>query len=120
MDLANSFIAVRFAMSVLLAFGGIACIGSGYRLLRDRSGLATATDKIDWTSKQTKTSAARMSVGSVLMLTSVGRARFPTIQFLHFNWLCAARCAARSPGAPFSLACRRVGDDSTQQGSSSR
>jgi hypothetical protein len=72
MDLANSVIAIRFAMSVLLALGGIACIVSGYRRLRDRSGLATATDKIDWTSEQTRISAPGMSVGSVLMLTSVG------------------------------------------------
>jgi hypothetical protein len=59
-------------MSVLLALGGIACIDFGHRLFRDGSGLANAMDKIEWTSEQTKILAAGMSVGSVLMLTSVG------------------------------------------------
>ena len=72
MDPTNSFILVRFAMSTLLGLGGIACIFFGYRLFRDGSGLARAIDKFDWKSETTKVSAAGMSVGSVLMLTSVG------------------------------------------------
>lgn len=72
MDPTNSFILVRFAMSALLGLGGIACIIFGYRLFRDGTGLAKAVDKFDWKSDHAKVSAAGMSVGSVLMLTSVG------------------------------------------------
>jgi hypothetical protein len=72
MDPTNSFILVRFAMSTLLGLGGIACIVFGYRLFRDGTGLARAIDKFDWKSEHAKVSAAGMSVGSVLMLTSVG------------------------------------------------
>ena len=72
MEVTTSFIVVRFVMSALLAAGGIACIVFGYRLFRDGTGIAKAIDKIDWKSEQTKISAAGMSVGSVLMLTSVG------------------------------------------------
>ena len=76
--MANTFIVFRFLMSALLAAGGIACIVFGYRLFRDGTGIVRAIDKIDWKSKQTKVSAAGMSVGSVLMLTSVGWGYFAT------------------------------------------
>jgi hypothetical protein len=72
MDPTNSFILVRLALSALLGLGGIACIVFGYRLFRDGTGLAKAIEKIDWKTEHTKVSAAGMSIGSVLMLTSVG------------------------------------------------
>ena len=72
MDPTNSFIFVRFAMTTLLGLGGISCIIYGYRLFRDGTGLAKAVDKFDLKTEQTRVSAAGMSVGSVLMLTSVG------------------------------------------------
>jgi hypothetical protein len=78
MDATSTFILVRFGMSAILAAGGIACIYFGYRLFRDGSGIAKAIEKIDWKSKDLKVSAAGMSVGSVLMLTSGAWAYFAT------------------------------------------
>lgn len=78
MDATSTFILVRFGLSAILGAGGIACIYFGYRLFRDGSGVAKAIDKIDWKSEKLKVSAAGMSVGSVLMLTSGGWAYLAT------------------------------------------
>jgi len=54
----------------MLVLGGIAAIYFGYRLFSSGAGLAKAVDKIDFKNASVKISAAGMSVGAILMLTS--------------------------------------------------
>jgi hypothetical protein len=54
----------------MLVLGGIAAIYFGYRLFASGAGLAKAIDKLDFKNTSVKVSAAGMSVGAVLMLTS--------------------------------------------------
>ncbi|MFZ5733173.1 MAG: hypothetical protein ACOY4O_10580 [Pseudomonadota bacterium] len=70
MTSADYVIFSRVGLSLILAFGGIAAIFWGYRLFANGSGIAKAVDKFDFKSEAVKVSAAGMSVGGVLMLTS--------------------------------------------------
>lgn len=70
MTSADYVIFSRVGLSLILALGGIAAIFWGYRLFANGSGIARAVDKFDLNSDVVKVSAAGMSVGGVLMLTS--------------------------------------------------
>lgn len=70
MTSADYVIFSRVGLSLVLALGGIAAIFWGYRLFANGSGIAKAVDKFDFKSEAVKVSAAGMSVGGVLMLTS--------------------------------------------------
>jgi hypothetical protein len=61
----------RFAIAALLIFGGITAIFWGYRLFLHGSGLSKGVDKLDLKSDWGKVSFTGMSVGGVLMVTSV-------------------------------------------------
>jgi hypothetical protein len=100
MDLADSFIAVRIAMSVLLALAGIACIVFD-RFLRDRLGPARAADTIGWTLEQTKISAPGASVGSVLMPAAVGRGYFSNHSIPEFELAVRSPLRRLAPGMLF-------------------
>jgi hypothetical protein len=64
------FAVLRFMISATLAGGGVACIIYGYKLFASGAGLAKGADKFDFKSRQVKISAAGMSVGGILLLTS--------------------------------------------------
>lgn len=66
----GTFATYRFILSLGLVIGGIAAIWFGYRLFANGAGTARAIDKFDFKSTDVKVSAAGMSVGAVLMLTS--------------------------------------------------
>jgi hypothetical protein len=67
----NVFAIGRFVLVALLAAGGISAIFWGYRLFLHGSGLSKGIDKLNLQADWGKVSLAGMSVGSVLMLTSV-------------------------------------------------
>lgn len=70
MTSADYVIFSRVGLSLVLALGGIAAIFWGYRLFASGSGIARAVDKFDLKLDAVRVSAAGMSVGGVLMLTS--------------------------------------------------
>ena len=67
---AETFSTYRFVLSLALVVGGIVAIWFGYRLFATGAGTAQAIDKFDFKNNEVKISAAGMSVGAVLMLTS--------------------------------------------------
>lgn len=67
----NVFAYGRFVIAALLIIGGISAIFWGYRLFLHGSGLSKGVDKLDFKSDWGKVSFAGMSVGGVLMVTSV-------------------------------------------------
>ena len=69
-SVASQFAMYRFGLSAILAFGGIVCIFCGYRLFMNGAGLAKAIEKFDFKNNNHRISAAGLSVGAVLLLTS--------------------------------------------------